>query len=216
MQFDSIPSIPNTYFATVSNDLLAIGKLRFRSAFWWQDITIYLVFSVFTCRPNSLLTPKRPSVFLFIYCYDCNGLTYTRSYSGHGRSLTGMQAACVPMATIFKLQPIGAHLLFTSVRNVGSTFDVLWNTNVVSAGEVKLHDGHILTSRRAFPCDPFQFRLLQRIHGTKKTKSTEQSPSWEADSHPASQEITRLLWNPRFTIVLTRTRRWSLPEPKRI
>jgi hypothetical protein len=27
--------------------------------------------------------------------------------------------------------------------------------------------------------------------------SKEQSPSWEADSHSASQEISRLLWNPK-------------------
>jgi hypothetical protein len=26
----------------------------------------------------------------------------------------------------------------------------------------------------------------------------EQSPSWEANSHPASQEISHLLWNPKF------------------
>jgi hypothetical protein len=25
----------------------------------------------------------------------------------------------------------------------------------------------------------------------------EQSPSWEADSHSASQDISRLLWNPK-------------------
>jgi len=29
------------------------------------------------------------------------------------------------------------------------------------------------------------------------TNSMEQSPSWEADSHSATQEITRLLWNPK-------------------
>jgi hypothetical protein len=29
------------------------------------------------------------------------------------------------------------------------------------------------------------------------TNSMQQSPSWEADSHAASQEIPRLLWNPR-------------------
>jgi hypothetical protein len=29
------------------------------------------------------------------------------------------------------------------------------------------------------------------------TNSMEQSPSWEADSHSASQEIPRLLWNPK-------------------
>jgi len=26
----------------------------------------------------------------------------------------------------------------------------------------------------------------------------EQNPSWEANSHSASQEIPRLLWNPKF------------------
>jgi len=39
-----------------------------------------------------------------------------------------------------------------------------------------------------------------------------QSPSWEADSHSGSQEILRLLWNPKegtFT-VFTRTRHWPL------
>jgi hypothetical protein len=29
------------------------------------------------------------------------------------------------------------------------------------------------------------------------TNCTEQSPSWEANSHSASQEISRLLWNPK-------------------
>jgi len=28
--------------------------------------------------------------------------------------------------------------------------------------------------------------------------SMEHSPSWEANSHSASQEIPRLLWNPKF------------------
>jgi hypothetical protein len=31
----------------------------------------------------------------------------------------------------------------------------------------------------------------------KLTYSTEQGPSWEANSHSASQEIPRLLWNPK-------------------
>jgi hypothetical protein len=36
------------------------------------------------------------------------------------------------------------------------------------------------------------------------------SPSWEASSQSASQEIPNLLWNPRFTAVFKRTRHWSL------
>jgi hypothetical protein len=43
-----------------------------------------------------------------------------------------------------------------------------------------------------------------------QTNSMEQSPSWEANSHSASQEITRLSWTWRFRIVFTRSRHWSL------
>jgi len=38
----------------------------------------------------------------------------------------------------------------------------------------------------------------------------EQSPSWEANSHSAAQEITRLLWNPRIHYCVPRTSHWSL------
>jgi hypothetical protein len=34
-------------------------------------------------------------------------------------------------------------------------------------------------------------------HETRLTNSLQQSPSWEASSRSASQEITRLLWNPK-------------------
>jgi len=38
----------------------------------------------------------------------------------------------------------------------------------------------------------------------------EQSPSWEADSHSASQEIPHLLWNPWFITLFTTARHWFL------
>jgi hypothetical protein len=42
-----------------------------------------------------------------------------------------------------------------------------------------------------------------------------QSPYWEASSHPASQQSPRLLWNPRFITLFTRTRHCSM-NPVRI
>jgi hypothetical protein len=49
----------------ISTDLLAIFMLWFCPAFWWWDINIYLVFSAFTSRPNSLLASIRVSIFLY-------------------------------------------------------------------------------------------------------------------------------------------------------
>ena len=42
------------------------------------------------------------------------------------------------------------------------------------------------------------------------TYSMEQSPSWEANRFPASQEIPRIVWNPKFIIVFTSARHLSL------
>jgi hypothetical protein len=39
------------------------------------------------------------------------------------------------------------------------------------------------------------FWILQSIQTNLRTNSTEQSPSWEANSHPPSQEIPSLLCN---------------------
>jgi hypothetical protein len=44
--------------------------------------------------------------------------------------------------------------------------------------------------------------------GTEITNSMEESPTWEADSHSASQEIPRLLWNPKFITFFTKARHW--------
>jgi hypothetical protein len=38
-------------------------------AFWWREINIYLVFSVFTYRPTSLLMSITTSVFLWYLYY---------------------------------------------------------------------------------------------------------------------------------------------------
>jgi len=53
---------------TFLKGLLAIIKFLFCHAFWWQDISICLVFSVFTSRQTSLLASDRTSVFLFMVC----------------------------------------------------------------------------------------------------------------------------------------------------
>jgi hypothetical protein len=44
----------------------------------------------------------------------------------------------------------------------------------------------------------------------KPTKSIQQRPSWEANSHSASQEFTAFYWSRRFISVFTRARHWSL------
>jgi hypothetical protein len=44
----------------------AVFMLWFCASFWWQDINIYVVSSVFTSRPTSLLAPVRDSVFFFM------------------------------------------------------------------------------------------------------------------------------------------------------
>jgi hypothetical protein len=42
------------------------------------------------------------------------------------------------------------------------------------------------------------------------TYSMEQSPSWEVNRFSASQEFSRILWNPRFITALTSARHLSL------
>jgi len=44
----------------------------------------------------------------------------------------------------------------------------------------------------------------------------EQSPSWEANSHSASQQIPCLLWNRKVRYRVTRARHWSLSWDRRI
>jgi len=46
------------------------------------------------------------------------------------------------------------------------------------------------------------------------TNSTEQSPSWEANSHSGSQEIPRLYGTRRFITVFPRARHWSLSSAR--
>jgi hypothetical protein len=68
MQFWSVTVVLKYLnFATFSKDLLAFSILLFCPVFWWWDTTIYLVASVFTPRPTSLLASNRASVFLFMY-----------------------------------------------------------------------------------------------------------------------------------------------------
>jgi hypothetical protein len=47
-----------------------------------------------------------------------------------------------------------------------------------------------------FACKLGNFVLFTSISCSQLTNSTEHSPSWEADSSSASQEIPRSLWNP--------------------
>jgi hypothetical protein len=48
-------------------------------------------------------------------------------------------------------------------------------------------------------CAPWRWQLYCRnvCRGCKLTNSMEQSPSWEANRSSASQEIPRVLWNPK-------------------
>ena len=46
-------------------------------------------------------------------------------------------------------------------------------------------------------CHPFIFHPCW-LENTILTDCMEQSPSWEADHSTASQEIPRILWNPKF------------------
>jgi len=49
---------------------------------------------------------------------------------------------------------------------------------------------------------------------THTTNSVQQSPSWEASSRSASQEISRLLWNPEGSIPCSQEQATgSCPEP---
>jgi hypothetical protein len=53
-------------FATFSKGSVSYLCVMIYSAFEWQDINIYLVFSVFTSVPTYLLASVRGTVFLFI------------------------------------------------------------------------------------------------------------------------------------------------------
>jgi hypothetical protein len=48
-------------------DVLAFSKIWFCPIFWWRDTMIYLVFSVFSSRPTSLLVSNRISVLCIFY-----------------------------------------------------------------------------------------------------------------------------------------------------
>jgi hypothetical protein len=52
-------------------------------------------------------------------------------------------------------------------------------------GEHEVHDGHVV----ALDLKSYTYLL---------TYSTEQSPSWEANRFAASQEIPRILWDPKI------------------
>jgi len=50
------------------------SKLWFFLAFWWWDITIYLVFSVFTSRPAPLHGSSRAVFSLWYMCFQLNNI----------------------------------------------------------------------------------------------------------------------------------------------
>jgi hypothetical protein len=56
----------NLNCATFSKHLLVIFMSWFCPAFWWRDSNMYLVFSVITSRPASLLASIKESVFFFV------------------------------------------------------------------------------------------------------------------------------------------------------
>jgi len=68
MQIWFVTVIPkHLNFATFSKDLLAISKLLFCPAVWWQDITIYLVFSVHTLDQPSF-QPVTELLCFYLWC----------------------------------------------------------------------------------------------------------------------------------------------------
>jgi len=66
MQFSLVTVVPNYMnFVTFSKDSLAVSKLWFCRAFWWQDTTLYLVFSLFTSTATFLLASNKISVSFY-------------------------------------------------------------------------------------------------------------------------------------------------------
>jgi len=70
----------------------------------------------------------------------------------------------------------------------------------------------IFYGTQSLPCSqqPATGPSSEADESNQLTNSMEQSPFSEANSHSACQEITCLLWNPRFITVFTRVRHWSL------
>ena len=69
MEFWSAKFVPKYLkCSTLSKDLFSVCVSRFCSAFCCRHMTIYLVLSAFTSRPNPLLTVTKPSVFFVIVC----------------------------------------------------------------------------------------------------------------------------------------------------
>jgi hypothetical protein len=67
MEFRLVRVVPKYLnFFTLSKDLLSIFMLWFCPAFWFRDMTMYLVFSAVTSRPISLLTITNYSAFFCI------------------------------------------------------------------------------------------------------------------------------------------------------
>jgi hypothetical protein len=81
-----------------------------------------------------------------------------------------------------------------------STFLSLLSSHLMQKGITIWHQGALLQKMSHSFCS-FSYIFFQReyIHKTNQpTNSMEQSPSWKADSHSASQEINRLLWNSKL------------------
>jgi hypothetical protein len=81
-----------------------------------------------------------------------------------------------------------------------------WTTRIKSTPSGNIYFTHILIYTLVFRSG-FRIKILYsfltssmstiRSHYPTLTNSTEQSPPWEANSSSASQEIPRILWNPK-------------------